>query len=156
MKPNQIFLAFVLAVLGAACGPSFVASTPPSFVELDTNDDAYDYRETTAEGVVIGIREFDNKPRGPLQFWVTTVENRIRERGGYALIKKVDVTSKDGIAGKQLQFGHDDASGRPHLYYLSIFVTDDLIQVLETGGSKELMAKRSSEVAAALAGFSTQ
>ena len=146
----------VIAMLLVGCGPSFEAQTPSGFVELEESSyGPYDYRATTAEGVVIGAREIDNDVEGESEFWLTAIRNKMRERGGYALIKEVAVKSADGVAGTQLQFGHDDGNNKPHLYYLTVFVTTKTIWIVEIGGTKELMEKESAKVTQAVAGFRT-
>jgi hypothetical protein len=163
---SLLFLA--AALLATACGPSFVLSTPPGFIELDQKYSSYDYRATTADGVVIAAREIDNDRRGELGFWVRAIENRMRERGGYALLESKAVKSADGIEGRQLRFGHDDQAGsavspqaqgtgsaRPHLYYLTIFVTEDKIFLLEVGGTKELVTSQAAAVDSVIASFHT-
>jgi hypothetical protein len=147
----------LLATLTAiGCGPSFQMTTPPGFVELDEDYSAYDYRATTADGLVIAVREIEHDPKGDLAFWLRAVENRMRDRGGYALIETKDVRSADGAAGKQMRYGHDDESNKPHLYYVTLFVTDDYIHVVEIGGDKELMTSQAAQVDAAVAGFRTR
>lgn len=148
-------LSLCVALLVAGCGPSFELATPPDFVELDEDDSSYDYRATTADGLVIAVREIDNDPAGELSFWVRAIENRMRERGGYALLETRPVKSADGVSGQQLRFGHDDEGNRPHLYYVAVFATESNIFVLEAGGSKELMTKQAAQIEAALRGFST-
>ena len=171
MKRSTISSSLLLlgaAMLAAACGPSFVLSTPPGFIELEEKYSHYDYRATTADGVVIAAREIDNDRHGELGFWVRAIENRIRERGGYALLESKAVKSADGVEGRQLRFGHDDQAGaggspqagstsgaRPHLYYLTIFVTEDKIFVLEAGGTKELMTSQAAAIDSVLASFNT-
>src|SRR5262245_30113819 len=118
---NRWFTLSVLLIASAAataCGPSFTATKPTGFVEIA---DDYDFRATSAEGVVMSVREIDNQDEGEMDFWLTAIKDKMRERGGYALIKEVKVKSNDGIAGVQLRFGHDEQANRPHLYYLTIF-----------------------------------
>ncbi len=139
-------------LLLAGCGVSFEAATPPGFVELDEADSAYAYRAMTADGLVIAAREMDHEPKGELDFWVRAVENRLRQRGGYALLETRPITCRSGQTGKQLRFGHDEGS-RPHLYTVSVFVTDDTIYVIEAGGTKELMEKHADQVDWAVQNF---
>lgn len=145
-----------LATVLVGCGPSFVPHAPAGFVEIENEYDAYDYRATTADGLVVGVRELEHDPQGAPAFWLTAIKNRMRERGGYALLEEVAVTSADGVAGTQLRFGHDEASGEPHLYYLTLFVTDDALYLVEVGGTKELMTTHQADVAAAVAQFRTR
>jgi hypothetical protein len=147
---RTIYLAIAGLAL-AGCGHSFEATTPPGFVELE-DQEAYDYRATNADGLVLAVREIDHEPKGQMAFWTRAIENRMRQRGGYALLGTRDVKSKNGLDGKQLRFGHDE-SGTPHLYYVTVFVTDKHIFVLEAGGTKELMEKNAADVDAAVANF---
>jgi hypothetical protein len=153
----QVAIAFSVALSSlVGCGPSFEASTPSGFVELEERSySKYDYRATTAEGVVIGVREIDNDVEGEREFWLTAIRNKMRERGGYALIKEVEVKSADGVAGTQLRFGHDDGNNKPHLYYLTVFVTPETLWLLEAGGTKELMEKEAARVQQAVSAFRT-
>jgi hypothetical protein len=157
MKTLCKTVLMLLAATGVtACGPSFTATTPPGFVELENDYDEYDYRATTADGLVTSVREIDHDPEGSPEFWLKAIKNRMRERGGYALLEEVKVTSSDGVPGTQLRFGHDEESGKPHLYYVTLFVTDKTLFVLEAGGTKELMTQGKAQLDAAVSGFSTQ
>ena len=149
---KRIISALALAALAlVGCGHHFEATTPQGFVELE-DQEAYDYRATTADGLVIAVREIDHDPKGEVNFWVRAIENRMRQRGGYALVGTKDVKTQSELGGKQLRFGHDE-SGKPHLYYVTIFVTPDHIFLLEAGGTKELMDKGGPELDQAIAGF---
>lgn len=148
--------AAALWVGASACAVSIV--TPRGFVELDDQAE-YDYRATSADGLVIGVRELDNEPEGELAFWTRAIENQLRRQGGYALLETRDVQSRDGVAGKQLRFGHDEGKV-PHLYYVAVFVTpcsftsSCSLALLEVGGTKELVTAQAAEVDAAVASYS--
>jgi hypothetical protein len=144
-------LSLIVLPLAAACGPSFKAATPPGFVELE-DQHAYDYRATTADGLVISVREIDHEPKGEMDFWRRAIENHMRQRGGYALLGSRDVKNADGLDGKQLRFGHDEQSA-PHLYYVTIFVTDKKILLLEAGGTKALMEQHAEQLDWAIKNF---
>ncbi len=152
---NLVKSSLLLAAsLGAmACGPSFELATPPGFVEIDQTWDNYDYRATTAKGLVIAAREIDHDPKGDAEFWLEAIEDRMRNRGGYALLDKVGVKSADGISGTQLRFGHDEDGNKPHLYYLTVFVTDDAIVLLEAGGTKKLVTDNQAQIDRAVSTF---
>ena len=147
-------LAALALSFGSGCGPSFQAQTPDGFVELDNDWDDYDYRATTADGLVIAARAIEHDPEGSEAFWLKAIKNRMRESGGYALISENEVTSADGVRGTQLRFGHDD-EGAPHLYYLAVFVTPETIFLVEAGGAKELMIAHEAQITAAVTGFRT-
>jgi hypothetical protein len=147
------YLAAALCALALlACGRGFEPATPGNFVELEEEESKYDYRAISADGLVLAVREIDHDPKGDLAFWVRAVENQMRRLGGYALIDQKDAKSADGVAGKVLHFGHDEG-GRPHLYHVAVYVTDDDIYVLEAGGTKELMDRHAKDVEAAFANF---
>lgn len=144
-----------LAVIGGqACASSVSIVTPKAFVELDDQAE-YDYRATSADGLVIGVRELDNEPRGELTFWTRAIENQLRRQGGYALLETRDVQSKDNVPGKQLRFGHDEGRS-PHLYQVTVFVTPDTIALLEVGGTKELVTAHAAELDGAVASYSVE
>ncbi len=142
---RTLLLPLCLLLL-TACGHSFQAATPPGFIELENQDDyGYAWRATTADGVVLAVREIDNDPKGPIEFWTRAIENSMRQRGGYALLGQGDVKNAQGLTGKQLRFGHDEAS-KPHLYTVTVFVTDSHIYVLEAGGTKEQMQAQAKQI----------
>lgn len=147
----SLVMTLGLALALSGCGSSFAAATPPGFVELD-DQETYDYRATSADGLVLAVREIDHEPKGEVGFWTRAIENRMRQRGGYALLGTHDVKSKNGLDGKQLRFGHDE-SGTPHLYYVTLFLTEKRIFLLEAGGTKELMTRHADAVDWAVKNF---
>jgi hypothetical protein len=147
---NAVLPCFLAAAL-CACGAHFKQPTPAGFVELE-DQERYDYRAVTADGLVISVREMDHEPHGELSFWVDAISNHMRQRGGYALLEQRKVKTAAGTEGVQVRFGHDQGS-RPFLYYVTVFVTDDRIYLLEAGGSAEQMTKRAREVDWAVAHF---
>lgn len=164
--PRIIFTKSIVTCLYAlglamavACSP-FEATTPPTFVSLDTSSTDYRYRATSADGLVLAARVEDNKAEGELSFWERAVENEVRDRGGYALLEKRNVRSRDGTLGRQLRFGHDE-NAKPSLYYVTVFVSDQSgflkrkhrIFVLEAGGSRDLMEKNAKAVEGFVADF---
>ena len=151
-RPVHFGLGLILAALVAGCSVSITTSR--GFVELKHQAE-YDYRATSADGLVIGVRELDNDPRGELQFWTRAIENQLRRQGGYALLETRDVKSKDNVPGKQLRFGHDEGK-TPHLYQVTVFVTDSTIALLEVGGTKELVTAHAAEVDAAVGSYSVE
>jgi hypothetical protein len=152
---KRLLLLVPLCLLALACGPSFVAATPPGFVELEDDSDSeslYAYRATSADGLVIAVREIEHEPQGELSFWVRAIENQMRSRGGYALLEQKDVKTLAGLAGKQLIFGHDEQN-KPNLYYVTVFSNSDYIYLLEAGGKKELVEAHKSQLTWAVENF---
>ena len=134
------------ATLGGACGRPFDVKTTSRFVELDEDNALYEYRATTADGVVVGIRavEVDPDRGGNLAFWVEAIEQRMRRIGGYALLGKADVRA-GSLRGKELRFGRDEGE-RPYRYSVSLFLDDDYLYVVEAGGAQEVFDRRQRDV----------
>lgn len=145
--PLWAFLVTVTTLAGTAigCGRPFQPATPPGFVDLGDRYGSTEYRAATADGVVLGVRAFDNDPKGDLAFWARAVENRMREVGGYALLEKRNVKNRSDVPGVQLRFGRDEGN-EPHLYFLTLFVTDDAVYVHEAGGTKGLVERHAEQI----------
>jgi hypothetical protein len=141
-----------LAALSSGCGRSFVPATPAGFVDLGDKYPDGEYRATTADGVVLGIRAWDNDPKGELAFWARALERRMRDMGGYALLEKLPVTNRGGLTGVEMRFGHDEGK-EPHLYYVVLFVTDKKIFVIEAGGSRTEMTRQQEQITWAIKNF---
>jgi len=124
-----------LALLAlAGCGRPFDIKTPPGMIELE-HQTGYAYRAMTPDGVVLAVRAVDSG-KADLAFWTQAVALHMKELSGYALLTTTDVTSADGVAGKELRFGHDE-SGKPYGYVVRVFVADKHLFVVEAGGTKD-------------------
>jgi hypothetical protein len=146
----------VVAVASVACRP-FDINTPDSFVELDEERwSRYDYRATTADGVVVSVRAIDNDREGTLNFWTEAVRSKLRDARGYALLEEADVTARGGVRGKQMRFGRDD-SGHSYRYWVTLFVRstgrDPRVWVIEAGGEEEVFERRREAVEQLIATF---
>jgi hypothetical protein len=145
-----------VALSAGACRP-FDINTPDSFVELEeANYSQFEYRATTADGVVVGVRALDNDRRGTLSFWAEAVRNKLRDSRGYALIEETDVNARAGIPGKQLRMGRDD-SGHTYRYWVTIFVRSEgrnpRVWVIEAGGEQAVFERRQAEIEQMIASF---
>jgi hypothetical protein len=136
------------ASLQVGCGRPYEPATPSGFVDLGEDrydQDTHEYRASTADGVVLGVRAYDNDPEVDLTLVGRALENRLRLGQGYALLEKKEVSARDGTKGVQLRFGHDEGSG-PHLYLVTVFITKDRVFVLEAGGKRELFEKAQASI----------
>ena len=133
----------VAALTAVACGHT--PAIPPGFVELEEDYSQYDSRATTADGVVLATREIDNSEGGTAEFWTQAVENQMRRKGGYALLDKQPVKTNEGITGIQLRFGLDQEQ-EPHVYYVTLLITEDTIHLLEAGGTKAQMERYAKQI----------
>jgi hypothetical protein len=145
-------LAAVLSTLASGCGRPFEVETPAGFVELDNQEPAYDYRATTADGVVVAVRAIDAKGRRDLAFWEEAVTLEMRDVSGYALLERKDVRSLDGTPGRELRFGHDQ-NGKAYLYRVALFTAQDRLFVLEAGGARAAVERRRAELDGSIASF---
>jgi hypothetical protein len=146
-------LLLAALLLATGCGRPFAPATPGSFTELK-DQYGFDYRAVSADGVVLGIKAHENDPRVDLPFVERAFEQQMRS-SGYALLEKRDVKTSAGLAGKQFRLGHDEANN-PHLYYVTLFVTDAYVYVLEAGGTKEQMLRYEAPLAWHIEHFQTK
>lgn len=143
-------LAAGLPVL-AGCGSSASVEAPANFVVLeDDSYGGYEQRATNAHGVVLAVRDLDNEVEGNLQFWVDAIKNRLRTRGGYALLEEAEVQAASGHTGHQMRYGRDE-SGTSYHYWVSVFVTGERIVLVEAGGRREIFEETQPEVEQAIA-----
>ena len=143
-----IALAVLASSLVLGCGRPYEAATPDGFIDFGDrykSGSEHEYRAATADGVVIGVRAFDNHPKADMALAVRALENRVRLGQGYALLGKREVVARNGTKGTMLEFGHDEASG-PHLYYVTVFLNEEHVFLLEAGGKKDLVEKARSSI----------
>ncbi len=145
---RSIFAALLL--LSGCGGATSDLTVPDDFVVLDEEWEDYQMRATNAHGAVLGVREVDNDVEGSLSFWVDAVKNRLRNRGGYALLEESDVSAASGHDGHQLRFGHDQ-NGSSYQYWVTLFVTPDTVYVVEAGGRTEVFEEAQPRVEQAIA-----
>jgi hypothetical protein len=146
MKPWIRTLLVALPLLTAACSRPFDVKTAPGLVELD-DQERYEYRAIAPEGVVVGVKVIDIGQKGDLAFWARAATLRIRQLDGYAMLGAADVKTRDGAAGRELRFGHDEG-GKPYLYTLRVFVkhkgwpsSSSRLFLVETGGPKDEVSR---------------
>ena len=140
MTRLSLLLAVSLLTLAtAACGKPFDVKTAPGFVALESQRD-FDWRATTPEGVVVGIRVVEDEKRGDIPFWTQAVTLQLRDVTGYALVDSADIVSADGTKGRLLKFGHDE-DDKPYVYWVAIYAAQDRLFLVEAGGAKELFER---------------
>ncbi len=157
MRFSNLVMActFAASTLVLGCGRPYEAATPDGFIDFGDrykSEGSHEYRAATADGVVLGIRAFDNDPKADMSLAVRALENRVRLGQGYALLGKHEVSARNGTKGTMLEFGHDEANG-PHLYYLTVFLNDDHVFLLEAGGKKDLVEKARPSIDWAIKNF---
>jgi hypothetical protein len=151
---SRLLGALLLASL-AGCGHHFELQSPADFAELDPDAQArrgFAQRAVSADGVVVAVREVDNDRHASRAFWLDAVRNRVRRSGGYALLSESSVRSADGAEGHQLRFGRDEGQ-RPYDYWVTLFVTESHVFVIEAGGRREHFEARRAAVEQTIASF---
>lgn len=154
MRSHVVLFALRLSFAAlAGCGHHFELAAPDDFVTLDEDQQAsrgYAMRATSADGVVIAVREIANDRHGSRDFWVQAIRNRLRRAGGYALLEESDVRAPTGETGHQMRFGRDE-SGRPYAYWLTVFVDADRITLVEAGGRRDALDAQTASIESAIA-----
>lgn len=148
----RIGIVSIAALAFVSCGYAFEITPPSSFLELEDQDPTYALRATSAEGLVLAVRELDNDPYGGMAFWETAVSNELRYTQGYSLLDTTEVRAASGELGTLLEFGRDDATGS-YLYSIALFVNDDYIWVVEIGGDEELYQTNRAALDQSLSSF---
>ncbi len=139
------------ALLGAGCSRPLL-TTPPRFLELEGERGAFDYRATSADGIVIGARRlgYDRDRGGGLDFWIDAVKQRLAQMGGYELLAEKPVKTSQGLPGKQLRFGRDE-NRIPYQYWIAVFVVGDDLFVVEAGGPETKLKAHEAGIDKAIA-----
>jgi len=141
----------LLAVTVVACSHVPPLTTPARFLELEEEEASdYRYRASSADGVVIAVRELEIDPArgGDLQFWVDATQSQIRGRRGYALLEQAEVETSAG-KGHQMRFGRDER-GRTYRYWLTVVLTEHALYVIEAGGPSDKFEAHQPAVEAAI------
>ena len=157
---NWWMIALLLSVGFSFAGcAKFAIDTPSAMVELNESSYSnYDYRATTPDGVVVGVRVermkegSGNTPVGELEFWAESTQLRLRTLGGYALLDESEVTSANGVDGIQLRFGRDQDDS-PYTYWVTLFVTTKFIHAIEAGGRRDLFEAAQSDIETAIQSY---
>jgi hypothetical protein len=150
MKSLKILSLAPIFLLAVGCNSGARVSAPDGFAELDEGE-TYSYRATNAAGVVIGVRTEDNNPRGNLDFWTSAVDLKLK-KSGYAAVSEeaAKVSSETGLDGRRLRY-RTQKDGRTHEYWVTVFVTEDKVIVVEAAGDEAYFdAKTQKRIEAAV------
>ena len=144
MKSLKFLGLLPLFLLSVACSSGARVSAPDGFAELDEGE-TYSYRATNAAGVVIAVRTEDNNPRGNLDFWTNAVDLKLKKSGYAAMTEEAGkVSSESGLDGRRLRY-HTQKDGRPHEYWVTVFVTEDKVIVVEAAGDEAFFDKKTQK-----------
>ena len=151
MRILQTLLFSILFV--GACGPSFVIHAHDDYYELSTGSgDAFDYRATSASGIRLGVREFENEGHGSQAFWEQAIRNQLQFHAGYAITEETEIRAHSGETGRLFHCGKDEAS-QTYDYWVAVFVADDQVFVVEAGGLRAQFEPDRTDLQAAFESF---
>ncbi|RDV36779.1 hypothetical protein DV096_16975 [Bradymonadaceae bacterium TMQ3] len=150
-------LAISLSTMACA---DFQITTPDQMVEVSkTKDTAADYVAMTHHGVVMRAQTFEvgesrsaDAPPASLEFWEQAVMERMRTRGGYALLSTSEVQAASGEEGLRFEFGRDQ-NGAPYRYTVALFITGERIHLIEAGGRQDRYEEASAAIDQALESY---
>jgi hypothetical protein len=145
MKRTMLMFCALVA-LQSGCATTSI--TTPSGFASHAEGRSYDFRASDGEGVVIAVRSEKNRPRGDLQYWTSTLDVQLRN-AGYEAREAVELESADGHPGRQLRYVlHED--GRELMFWVSVFVTERRVVVVEAGGDALFFETKAEQVEAAI------
>jgi hypothetical protein len=127
--------ALLAGIIAAGCGPGARIETPAGFATLDDQKE-YVYRSTSADGVAIAIRREKNSPKGNLDFWADIIDRRLRIDRYDPAGKPTEARAASGPSGRQMRYTREDG-GRVYRFWVTIFVTDSKVWLVEVGGDQE-------------------
>lgn len=146
-KLLPLFFAAAISTIGCTRGPH--VATPPDFAELDAPDGQVQ-KAVNASGVAIAVRDEKNEPRANLAFWSTTIDKRLKSTGYVAEGPAKKVRLANGLEGLALRYT-TSFGGRDHAYWLTLFVTDDRVVVVEAAGDAEVFGAAAKDIEASMA-----
>ncbi|MBK6518941.1 MAG: hypothetical protein IPG04_33560 [Polyangiaceae bacterium] len=133
---NRLHLLVIAPfMLLAACARSAHLDAPEGFAELEPGK-TYAYRATSASGVVIAVRSEDNDLKGNIEFWTAALDYRL-QKSGYTAVDQAPekITTDKGAVGRRLRYERE-RNGRPHEYWVAVFVSEGRVIVVEAAGDK--------------------
>ncbi|MFP4598932.1 MAG: hypothetical protein ACLFVJ_11815 [Persicimonas sp.] len=157
IRRGHISAALLLLVASSAIGcETFDVDTPDEMVAVEKSD--REYVAMTHDGIVVRalVHEQGDPDEGVgvagHDFWVESVRERMRTRGGYALLEESEVKSANGHRGTRLEFGRDQ-EGSSYLYWMTIFVTEENVHIIDAGGRKDRFEAAQGAVEKALTSY---
>ncbi|MFO0659040.1 MAG: hypothetical protein U0165_04320 [Polyangiaceae bacterium] len=148
---SSFVFAAVVGLSAMGCAPTGKLDVPASYAKMPSSKTC-SFKAANAKGVVVAVRTQDNDLKGNADFWAESIDQRMREQGydGDTTIR--DVQAKSGLVGKQMRYSRTQ-QGREYRYWLTVFVADSRVFVVEAGGDKETFDPATTEVENAVASF---
>ncbi|RMG14549.1 MAG: hypothetical protein D6731_10120 [Planctomycetota bacterium] len=136
--------AAALAALFALTGcTGFVIDPPEDFVVLEEPDGGpFALRASSADGVVLGVRELPGAENASLTFWARAVAGRLETARGYRRTGEEAVRAESGEEGRLLAFSRSEG-GEEFTYWAAVFPAPPAaplgaprLYLVEAGGPK--------------------
>jgi hypothetical protein len=132
MRLSVPIFALVSFFTLAGCSSTGHLKTPDGFAEVEGGK--FDYRATNADGIVVGVRSHANDMHGNLDFWTRVLDKNLEKQAYRPEAQKArSIKTARGLEGKQLRYTFE-SQGRQHQYWLTLFVTESRVYVVEAGG----------------------
>jgi hypothetical protein len=129
-----------LSSLGSGCA-AYQMDTPTGFALVSENKQMAHYKG--GDDVGLNVRVFGNVKGGTLDFWGNDLVTKLGRRG-YTLDHTAAVTSRNGVAGRRLDFTYapDQHAGKQTLkaYSVVLFATEDHRVIVQLAGDPKAQA----------------
>lgn len=150
LSARSIVAALMLSS-AAACTP-FHLRTPDGFARVSDPQPSYDYRALSAYGVAVAVRAIPNREHASIVFWSEAVDRRLQRGGTYRPAGQGDLRTENGQVGKSFRYTTGDPQNGG-TYWVTVFVTNDWVYLVEAGGASSSFARAQPEVERALRSF---
>lgn len=148
MRSTAVLVLTLLALMAAACAPTYVLEAPAAFKRFEH---ARGMELITADGVMLEVREEANYPRAELPFWRDALKGHLDARG-YALKSERCFSTTRGLPGCTLEFvvprGAED-----WVMSETVFVDGDTVYLVEVAGPFERYAQVEAALIQAMTTF---
>jgi len=141
---RTLILASLLALpcLGTGCA-AYKMKTPTGFAQVSETHHMAHYKGNNDVG--LNVRVFGNVKGGTLGFWSDDLVAKLSRRG-YTLERSAELTSKNGVPGKRLDFTYAPDNSTKKSYSAVLFATDDHRVVVQLAGDPEPQAKHGKQL----------
>ena len=99
----------------------------------------------SAYGVVVAVRAIPNREHATMAFWAEAVDRRLQRGGTYRPAGQSELRTERGQNGKSLRYTTGDPQNGG-TYWVTVFVTNDWVYLLEAGGATTSFARAQPEV----------
>jgi len=147
MEKLDMRTLILTSLLGLSClGPGCAAykmKTPTGFAQVSETKHMAHYKGS--DDVGLNVRVFGNVKGGTLSFWSDDLVSKLSRRG-YKLEQSADLTSKNGVPVKRMDFAYTPDDSTKKSYSVVLFATDDHRVVVQLAGDPEPQEKHGKQL----------